>query len=476
MSFTSVVEARANSGSVFLTPSKRKRPSPAPNTLLPASIDEIFKWIFTPAAVAPCFICDIRTMKRQTEKSQVDFWWLKRVPCRSVKIVGMVVGVQTYERRILYLVDDGTAVIECVHKCGAPPPPSPTKAGKAKASDPMLPKPVAWIGDTIEVVGRIEEFKYEQARRQLLVQEIVRCKSVNEKLDHWQLVLNLHDTTYSLSQPFTIPAPQIPSPKQIPSSASSSSQRSESSPPASASSSPASSTPAKPGSPIRLRHPSRLHTVDLNAITFRIYIKHYLDTALKLIDSDTESDYSDDDAGPSTPTRRPRLTDQTPRRRTSFSVDETPRPARRPILHTIESSESCSSKKGFTLSYLRRVPELSEMARRIVKAQAKRRDREERKKMKEAAATQRRGGRSDERASKSQPSASSTSTSTSISLVGQLKRVWQTAIIELLQEGSIVLWDGPTYAISSDPFDYSMHNQQRLLSNFIVLRGRRLFI
>lgn len=161
-------------------------------------------------------------------------------------------------------MDDGTAVIECVHKCGAPPPPSPTKAGKAKASDPMLPKPVAWIGDTIEVVGRIEEFKYEQARRQLLVQEIgqsiyllnnlnyswkyiVRCKSVNEKLDHWQLVLNLHDTTYSLSQPFTIPAPQIPSPKQIPSSASSSSQRSESSPPASASSSPASSTPAKPG-------------------------------------------------------------------------------------------------------------------------------------------------------------------------------------------------------------------------------------
>ena len=31
-----------------------------------------------------------------------DFFWLGRVPCRSVKLVGMVVGVIVYEKRIIY--------------------------------------------------------------------------------------------------------------------------------------------------------------------------------------------------------------------------------------------------------------------------------------------------------------------------------------------------------------------------------------
>ena len=31
-----------------------------------------------------------------------DFFWLGRVPCRSVKLVGMVVGVIIYEKRIIY--------------------------------------------------------------------------------------------------------------------------------------------------------------------------------------------------------------------------------------------------------------------------------------------------------------------------------------------------------------------------------------
>ena len=31
-----------------------------------------------------------------------DFFWLGRVPCRTVLLVGLVVGVQVYERRICY--------------------------------------------------------------------------------------------------------------------------------------------------------------------------------------------------------------------------------------------------------------------------------------------------------------------------------------------------------------------------------------
>lgn len=31
-----------------------------------------------------------------------DFYWLGRVPCRTVLFFGMVVGVQTYEQRTVY--------------------------------------------------------------------------------------------------------------------------------------------------------------------------------------------------------------------------------------------------------------------------------------------------------------------------------------------------------------------------------------
>lgn len=31
-----------------------------------------------------------------------DFFWLGRVPCRSVMVYGIVVGVQQYEQRTVY--------------------------------------------------------------------------------------------------------------------------------------------------------------------------------------------------------------------------------------------------------------------------------------------------------------------------------------------------------------------------------------
>lgn len=87
-------------------------------------------------------------------------------------------------------MDDGTSVIECVHKCGAPPT-SPAKEGNPKSvNDPALPKPVAWIGHTVEIVGRIYEFEAKESmeecskrtrepRRQIQVQEIsVSTKSL----------------------------------------------------------------------------------------------------------------------------------------------------------------------------------------------------------------------------------------------------------------------------------------------------------
>lgn len=74
------------------------------------------QWLDTDDFIAKCFICDIRVMKRKAGKFHCDpfrlpsdiftgeqIWWLKRIPCKRVTIVGMIVGIQYYERRISYL-------------------------------------------------------------------------------------------------------------------------------------------------------------------------------------------------------------------------------------------------------------------------------------------------------------------------------------------------------------------------------------
>ncbi|KAJ3817563.1 hypothetical protein F5880DRAFT_1492718 [Lentinula raphanica] len=476
MSIVSVLETRATTGSVFLTPKKKRRLSDA-NQLLPSTA-EIYKWVFTSSAIAPCFICDVRVMKRHKEKGE-EFWWLKRVPCRTVKIVGVVVGIQTYEKRISYLVDDGTSVIECVHKCASPLPTTRIGGNKKEQSvtpDPVLPKPVAWVGNTVEIIGRIHEFESKETteehiqepkdtRRQIQVQEIVRCQSVNDQLRHWQTVLDLHEMKYSLSEPFSIPisTPSQQSKVSTPSSAtsvmSSTSISTTASSNTSISTSSSTSSPTKADdfqAPRKLRHPSRLHTADLTGNTFRIYIKHYMNNRPLLEDLDTESDFSDDDdgasiAGPSTPTKRPLRNDQTPRRcsyRASCTVDETPRPNR-----TLTSSTP-PSRRGFTLSYLRRVPELSELARRVVEAEAKRRDREAKKKAREASRSSQ--GRKTQVVE--EPANSSTVLSDK-SLSSRMKRLWTWAILQLIEEGSIVLWDGPKYSLASDWLKFSMNEK-----------------
>lgn len=210
-------------------------------------------------------------------------------------------------------------------------------------------------------------------------------------------------------------------------------------------------------SPRKLRHPSRLHTADLTGNTFRIYIKHYMDNPPTSEESDLETDFSDGDdadvSGPSTPTKRPLHHDQTPRcpRRSLHAADETPRPTR-PLIYSISAS-----RKGFTLSYLRRVPELSQLARRVVKAEAKRRDRAVKKKAKDAVTSQNR----------SQISEATISSTNSLgdSISSRIKRLWKWAIVQLIQEGSIVLWDGPRFPTASKLFDHGMNNRIWQLSS-----------
>ena len=93
------------------------------------------------------------------------------------------------------------------------------------------------------------------------------------------------------------------------------------------------------------------------------------------------------------------------------------------------SSVPDEGRRGFSLSYLRRVPELSLLASRVVQAETRRRLREERKKLKEAGMLK----------SKTQ-----VSSALPPDKVGpRVKRLFQWAIVQLLKEGCIVLWDGP---------------------------------
>jgi hypothetical protein len=107
---------------------------------------------------------------------------------------------------------------------------------------------------------------------------------------------------------------------------------------------------------------------------------------------------------------------------------------------TTSTATTITFPRGFTLSYLRRVPELSLLARKVTEAEARRRAREERKKAKEAAEAV--GG------AKSTRSTSSKSLPED-KLAAKMKRLFEWAIRALHKEGSIVLWDGPVHPCTS---------------------------
>ena len=109
---------------------------------------------------------------------------------------------------------------------------------------------------------------------------------------------------------------------------------------------------------------------------------------------------------------------------------------------TTSTATTITSPRGFTLSYLRRVPELSLLARKVTEAEAKRRAREEMKKAKEAAEAVSGTTSNRSRSSKSIPIPEDR-------LAGKMKRLFEWAIRALHKEGSIVLWDGPVHPCTS---------------------------
>ncbi|EKM58092.1 uncharacterized protein PHACADRAFT_171327 [Phanerochaete carnosa HHB-10118-sp] len=467
---------------------------------------QLWKWTLTSSAVAPCRVQDIFALEEcEGTKGGMDpdFFWLGRVPCRSVTICGVVVGVQQYEQRTLYSLDDGTGMVECNlrHNLVQPPasprksashalskyqPPKESAAGSSKNSAEP-PKPVAAVGDIIRVVGRVLNRHWT---RIVNAERIAVCRSPTEEPLHWLAVADLHKLWYHPPNPelFFIPKPVAPATQstQFSKSTRVASQQAPSEPSSPLKASIASSAPSTPSSatttsvhgphsPPRLRHPSRLHSRDLTANTFRIYFKHYMDNSplekqrrrQSSPTPQTQRTASDNDeedleklrawlpSEPETPTKQrrkgqessERLPEPTPRpNRLRLNSDWTPRP---------NASTVDDDLRGFTLSHLRRVPELALLAKRVVDAEAKRRTREERKKVKEQTQPSLRGKHASPtksyRTSATSVKASVASAKPGEPKAAKMKRLFRYTIRQLYDEGSIVLWDGPVRAMPLAP-------------------------
>ncbi|KAM5530283.1 hypothetical protein V8D89_014712 [Ganoderma adspersum] len=551
MSQTSTVPqtrtAISRSSSILLSPSKRRKldddefkqqsskregrnvPVPTENSekALPTPA-ELYRWSFTRAAITACFVRDVFDMKASGFRD-MEFFWLGRMPCRTVRLIGLLVGVTVWDRRTVYTIDDGTAVLDCTfaHTQAAPPSPvkpklktaapahDSTKRSGASYSDYLLsarkvpvatsvpprraeppppPKPVARVGQTVRVVGRAVS---RHDTRILLVDEISPCASYNDEPNHWLTVSDLHRTTYYPSEalpPFVpppLPTGLANQSHSLPASSSKRAATQEPTTPASvrftapsamtspstsvATSSPASTT-AGDVKRIRLRHPSRLHTRDLTTNTFRIYVKHYMDNApppprrrrseaRSVSPSPTprpSRSWKEDEDTPTKTrgTKRAAAADATPcpSRRRRLEENHTPRASQ---IHETESNGDSESEAeddpegddcmyGFTLSHLRRVPELSLLARRVVAADAHRREKEERKKAREQASQPKGKG-------KAPTTSSSSSSSHAMETRGPtgpaVKKLFKQAIRTLFQEGDIVLWSGPVLPLPAPSLD-----------------------
>ena len=184
-------------------------------------------------------------------------------------------------------------------------------------------------------------------------------------------------------------------------------------------------------------------------------MKYYMDQALHpSIEISSDSD-NDEPHVLATPTKHGNSllsADDTPRPRlakNNSSINSRSQP-RLPALSFDNSKKTHfpspivldSQHYGFTLSYLRRVPTLADMAERVAKAERRRRVREERKKCKELG-----NARSHPSDNGGNPASTSLSPTANVKLSQQVKELFKRTIIRLLQDGSIFLWDGPVRPI-----------------------------
>ncbi|KAH7345045.1 hypothetical protein B0J17DRAFT_638126 [Rhizoctonia solani] len=342
--------------------------SPAPDVL---TAGEVKSYVLRTDATAPCSIADIHAVPEALK--DLDIYWLGSVPCRNVHIVGLLIEAVEYESRSIYLVDDGTASVGCLQKR-----PVRMSMEEIRGGSLFYRSRGFEVGDTVSVTGKIESYKKV---RQLYVSSIEKCMSPDAESQHLLSVLQKHRNVYS--RPFTIPplpAPSTPKKSERASSHPGYASSMASSPSTVAFSSPV-ALPQKDKP--RLRHPSRLRSKDLNENVFRMYLSHIIISTLSMPESTSQDDVSLEPMLENFSNSTPR-----PSRTKALSGSPSHTPTR-PSLSRIDSLGSPTPKKpagfvptevtaipilGVTLSYLRRVQVLSDLARRVVDHAAHERD------------------------------------------------------------------------------------------------------
>ncbi|TEB08694.1 hypothetical protein FA13DRAFT_1749790 [Coprinellus micaceus] len=443
--------------SLMLSPSKDSQQVDAKPSKTAPTQQQIFSWTLTPDALASCHVRDVLSLQERTESAPTnkhagsDFYWLGRVPCRNVRVMGLVVEVTQYELRALYTVDDGTGVLECVQRT-----PAVKRMPEPGKPPPILPEylpPAANVGDSVCVVGRAQR---KGEFWQVTIDSIERSSSINDELKHYLAVRRLHETHYDLEEPFEPPIPEkhkpepaglptpmarkppapsddagLSTPTKKPALSTRLPRQAESSRiPAKYAALPRSKAGLPSTTPTKLRHPSRLQHIELTQNTFRIYLKYFMDNGPTHHNTDHDDDFDPFSTSflydPSTPTK-----DSTPRP-TGFSKRTAQtRPSIEPIDFTLTPRKEQNTLRGYSISYLRRVPELALLAHRVAK--------QENRAARKVAKT---------RPSNSSKPPSSAMRQPSTPTPKDVKRLFIRAVNELYREGSIVIWDCPSHPCS----------------------------
>ena len=141
--------------------------------------------------------------------------------------------------------------------------------------------------------------------------------------------------------------------------------------------------------------------------------------------------------------------------------DDEPTPRPRPIARSASRGGGGGEDAptlGVTLSHLRRVPELALLAARVVRAEARKRDKVDREKDRESShsripsstsASARPNGRREGNGNGSAPAPRTGAAADTTHK--KMKRLFSWAVVKLYEEGSIVLWDGDVQPLPVPP-------------------------
>ncbi|WOO83405.1 uncharacterized protein LOC62_05G006931 [Vanrija pseudolonga] len=285
-------------------------------------------WVHRPQAVAACFVSDVYALQNLREsnagvsRTSRDVFLLNHFPCKLVELVGWVAGVDHKDASMTITLDDGDGahVLQVVVRLAKVEPPPTTKvvaavavpvnpnfltakerkamrkaaaaaeaaslaAARSTAPGPTFHRPDVRVGDTLRVVGRVDEWARrrnggEEWVRQVFVDEASGSGSLSvvdadEQFRHAAKVVGLHETLYS--RPFTMPAPPAPVARSPPRATPHSTQSSPAK--STLSSIPSSDVYDDDFAPVpeaRLTDPAKLRSSLLTEATFKRYLMDHV--------------------------------------------------------------------------------------------------------------------------------------------------------------------------------------------------------